>query len=86
MEFEISNFISNVMNTMKSQEEVENFDLLTGLPMRKTISITLVRAAFKDTLLECMKAVRSMLDRTPPYFHIISSTYNFRLTLSMLIY
>ena len=25
-----------------------------------------VRAAFKDTLLECMKAVRSMLDRTPP--------------------
>ena len=41
-------------------------DLITGLPMRKTISITLVRAAFKDTLLECMKAVRSMLDRTPP--------------------
>ena len=36
MEFEISNFISNVMNTMKSQEEVENFDLLTGLPMRNT--------------------------------------------------
>ena len=36
MEFEISNFISNVMNTMKSQEEAENFDLLTGLPMRNT--------------------------------------------------
>ena len=36
MEFEISNFISNVMNTMKSQEESENFDLLTGLPMRNT--------------------------------------------------
>ena len=36
MEFEISNYISNVMNTMKSQEESENFDLLTGLPMRNT--------------------------------------------------
>lgn len=24
------------MNTMKSQEEVENFDILTGLPMRNT--------------------------------------------------
>ena len=36
MEFEISNFISNVMNTMKNQEEAENFDLLTGLPMRNT--------------------------------------------------
>lgn len=33
MEFEISNFISNVMNTMKSQEESENFDLLAGLCM-----------------------------------------------------
>ncbi len=41
-------------------------DLITGLPMRKTVSINLVRAAFKDPLLECMKAIRAMLDRTPP--------------------
>lgn len=33
-ETEIEKFISDVMNTIKSQEESENFDLLTGLPMR----------------------------------------------------
>lgn len=41
-------------------------DLITGVPMRKPISINLVRAAFKDPLLECVKAIQSMLDRTPP--------------------
>ena len=34
VETEISKFISNVMNTMKAQEKSENYDLLTGLPMR----------------------------------------------------
>ena len=42
-------------------------DLITGRPDAKDRArIALVRAAFKDTLLECMKAVCSMLDRTPP--------------------
>ena len=30
-------------------------DLITGVPMRKPISIMLVRAAMKDPLLECVK-------------------------------
>lgn len=41
-------------------------DLITGVPMRKPISIMLVRAAMKDPLLECVKAIHSLLDRTPP--------------------
>ena len=34
MEAEIEKFISNVMITMKAQEDSEGFDFLTGLPMR----------------------------------------------------
>ena len=34
MESEIERFISNVMVTMKAQEDSEGFDFLTGLPMR----------------------------------------------------
>ncbi|MCF2554897.1 rod shape-determining protein [Faecalicatena contorta] len=41
-------------------------DLITGVPMRKGISVNLVRAAFKDPLMECIRAIRSLLDRTPP--------------------
>lgn len=41
-------------------------DLITGIPMRKTISINLARAAFKEPLLECVQAIQSMIDRTPP--------------------
>ena len=41
-------------------------DLITGLPMRKGVSQNLVRAALKDPLLECVRAIQSMLDRTPP--------------------
>lgn len=41
-------------------------DLITGVPMRKAISVNLVRAAFKDPLHECMQAIQSLLDRTPP--------------------
>ena len=40
--------------------------MITGVPMRKPISIMLVRAAMKDPLLECVKAIHSLLDRTPP--------------------
>lgn len=41
-------------------------DLITGVPTQKTISINLVRAAVKEPLLECLRAIRSLLDRTPP--------------------
>ena len=34
MEFEIGKFVSDIMKTMKAQEDSENFDFLTGLPMR----------------------------------------------------
>ena len=34
--------------------------------MQKPISISLVRAAMKDPLLECVRAIHSLLDRTPP--------------------
>lgn len=41
-------------------------DLITGVPMQKNISYTLVRAALRDPLLECVRAIHSMIDRTPP--------------------
>lgn len=41
-------------------------DLITGVPTQKPISINLVRAAIKEPLMECLKAIRSLLDRTPP--------------------
>src|SRR5699024_8031641 len=41
-------------------------DLITRVPMQKPISINLVRAAMKDPLLECVRAIQSLLDRTPP--------------------
>lgn len=34
MEFEIGKFVSDIMQTMKAQEDSENFNFLTGLPMR----------------------------------------------------
>ena len=41
-------------------------DLITRVPMQKPISINLVRTAMKDPLLECIRAIQSLLDRTPP--------------------
>ena len=41
-------------------------DLITRVPMQKPISINLVRAAMKDPLLECVRSILSLLDRTPP--------------------
>ncbi|MGN1266496.1 MAG: rod shape-determining protein [Dorea sp.] len=46
--------------------EVAGRDLITGLPVQKLISQTLVRAAMKEPLLECVRAILSLLDRTPP--------------------
>lgn len=41
-------------------------DLLSGVPSQTEVSISLVRAAMKELLEECVRAVRSMIDRTPP--------------------
>lgn len=41
-------------------------DLITGVPMQKAISMNLVRAALKEPLLECVRGIHSLLDRTPP--------------------
>ncbi|MCI9248459.1 MAG: rod shape-determining protein [Dorea sp.] len=41
-------------------------DLITGLPIRKPITLSLVRSALRDPLLDCVRAVLSLIDRTPP--------------------
>lgn len=41
-------------------------DLITGVPAQKNISYTLVRAALRDPLLECVRGINSLMDRTPP--------------------
>lgn len=44
-------------------------DLISGVPSQIDVSISLVRAAMKEPLEECVRAVRSMLERTPPDVH-----------------
>lgn len=46
--------------------QVSGRNMITGVPQQKSISIGLVRAAMKEPLAECVRAVKSMLDRTPP--------------------
>ncbi|MGC4019833.1 MAG: rod shape-determining protein [Muricomes sp.] len=41
-------------------------NLLTGVPGQESISIGVVRAAMKEPLSECVRAIKAMLDRTPP--------------------
>lgn len=41
-------------------------DLITGLPIRKPLALGLVRASLRDPLLECVRAILSLVDRTPP--------------------
>ena len=41
-------------------------DLLSGVPAQTDVSISLVRAAMKEPIEECVQAIRSMIDRTPP--------------------
>lgn len=41
-------------------------DLITGVPSQTDVPISLVRAAMKEPLEDCVRAIRSMLDRTPP--------------------
>lgn len=45
---------------------VSGRDLITGVPSQTDVSISLVRAAMKDPLQECVRAIRSMIERTPP--------------------
>ena len=46
--------------------KVAGRDLITGVPQQREISISLVRAAIKEPLEECVRAIHSLLDRTPP--------------------
>lgn len=41
-------------------------DMITGLPIRKPITLALVRSALRDPLLDCVRAILSLIDRTPP--------------------
>lgn len=45
---------------------VSGRDLITGVPQQRDVSISLVRAAIKEPLEECIKTLDSMLLRTPP--------------------
>ena len=45
---------------------VSGRDLITGVPQRREISINLVRAAIKEPLEQCVEAIISLMDRTPP--------------------
>ncbi|MCP1101692.1 rod shape-determining protein MreB [Aequitasia blattaphilus] len=49
-----------------SGKVVSGRDLITGVPMQKNIGINVVRASIKDPLNECVRAMFSLLDRTPP--------------------
>ena len=41
-------------------------NLITGVPQQQEISISLVRAAMKEPLAECIVQINSLLERTPP--------------------
>lgn len=41
-------------------------DMITGLPIRKPLAMGLVRASLREPLLECVRAILSLIDRTPP--------------------
>lgn len=45
---------------------VSGRDLISGVPAQTTVSISLVRAAMKELLEECVRAIKTMIDRTPP--------------------
>ncbi|MBU3841028.1 MAG: rod shape-determining protein [Candidatus Ruminococcus intestinipullorum] len=40
--------------------------LINGVPQQKSIPIGIVRASIKEQLEECVRAIRSMIERTPP--------------------
>ena len=45
---------------------VSGRDLISGVPAYTDVPISLVRAAMKEPIEECVQAIRSMVDRTPP--------------------
>ena len=45
---------------------VSGRDLISGIPSQTDIQISMVRAAMKEPLEECVRAIRFMIDRTPP--------------------
>lgn len=45
---------------------VSGRDLISGVPSQTEIPIGLVRAAMKEPIEECVRAIRSMIERTPP--------------------
>lgn len=45
---------------------VSGRDLISGVPSQADIPISLVRAAMKEPIEECVRAVRTMIERTPP--------------------
>lgn len=49
-----------------SSLSVAGRNLITGLPQQDSIPIGIVRAAMKEPLAECVRAIKSMIDRTPP--------------------
>ncbi|MBU3876777.1 rod shape-determining protein [Faecalicatena sp. AGMB00832] len=46
--------------------QVAGRNLLTGVPQQESIPIGIVRAAMKEPLAECVRSIKSLLDRTPP--------------------
>lgn len=46
--------------------KVAGRDLVSGVPAQTEVPISLVRAAMKELLEECVHTIRSMIDRTPP--------------------
>lgn len=50
----------------ESSMMVAGRDMITGLPVRKPIALGLVRASLRDPLLDCVRAILSLIDRTPP--------------------
>lgn len=41
-------------------------NLLTGVPGQENVPVSIVRAAFKDPLAECVRSIKALLERTPP--------------------
>ena len=74
MEFLIGNSTAEILRrtfgifTEKTERflNVSGRDLITGMPAQRDVPVSLVRAAMKEPLEECVKAIRSMIGRTPP--------------------
>lgn len=49
-----------------SSMKVAGRNLITGVPMQQEVPISVVRAAMKGLVTECIGQIKQMLDRTPP--------------------